>query len=138
MAAAAESAAATWVEAFTEGWRAPADADAFVAAFEPWLDEDVRLVQPRFPDFVGHEGFREQFAKPLFALMPDLHGTVLSWAANGDVIFIEVRLAGTMDGEPVEWTSVDKVTLRDGRAIERVANLDPAPLLDAIQRRAAR
>ena len=127
-----------FVEAFTEGWRAPADADAFADGFEPWLHENVRLVQPQFPDFVGHEGLREQFARPLFTLMPDAHGTVLSWAANGDVVFIEVRVEGTLAGEPFAWVSVDKFTLgADGRATERVANFDPAPLLEAASRAAA-
>jgi SnoaL-like domain len=131
------SSAETFVAAFTEGWRAPADADAFADAFEPWLAEDVRLVQPAFPDFIGHEGLREQFARPLFTLMPDAHGTVLSWAAAGDVVFIEIRVEGTVAGEPSGWTSVDKITLRDGRAVERVANFDPAPLLEAAARYAA-
>jgi hypothetical protein len=124
--------AATWVEAFAEGWRAPADADAFVAAFEPWLAPDVRLVQPQMPTMAGMRAFREQFVRPLFELMPDIHGTVESWAARGDVVFIEIRLAGTLGRRRVEWTSVDKVTLRDGVAIERVANFDPAPLLKGV------
>jgi ketosteroid isomerase-like protein len=127
----ATDAAATWIEAFTDGWRAPADADAFIAHFEPWLSPDIRLVQPQAPPVVGIDDFREKFVRPAFALMPDIHGTVRSWAARGDVIFIEIDLAGTLAGRPVEWTSYDKVTLRDGVAIERVANFDPTPLLEA-------
>ena len=89
-------------------------------------------MQPRTPVVEGIDDFREKFARPTFALMPDLHGTVRDWAANGDVIFIEIDLAGTIEGRPVAWTSYDKVTLRDGVAIERVANFDPAPLLEAV------
>ena len=128
----ASDAATAWVDAFTEGWRAPADADAVIASFEPWLADDIRLVQPRAPVVEGIDDFREKFVRPAFELMPDLHGTVRSWAANGDVIFIEIELAGTIAGRPVEWTSFDKVTLRDGVAIERVANFDPEPLLAAV------
>jgi steroid delta-isomerase-like uncharacterized protein len=128
---AAPDAAVAWVEAFTEGWRAPADADAFIEAFDPWLADDIRLVQPGIPTTVGKDAFRDTFVRPMFDLIPDLHGTVESWAAHGDVVFIEIRLAGTLAGTPVEWTSVDKVTLRDGIAVERVANFDPAPLLEA-------
>ena len=47
--------------------------------------------------------------------------------------------AGTLSGgEPFSWVSVDKFTLGpDGRAIERVANFDPAPLFEAAARHAA-
>ena len=66
---AAESAAEVFVEAFAEGWRAPGGADQLADHFEPWLDTDIRLVQPGFPVIVGRGGFRERFARPLFALM---------------------------------------------------------------------
>lgn len=124
--------AAAWVAAFEEGWRAPADADRFADHFEPWLDPDVRLVQPQMPVVTGHHAFREQFVRPLFGLIPDLHGTVEGWAARGDAIYIELRLAGTIGKRPVTMRTVDRVTLRNGRAIERVAHLDPSPLLTAV------
>ena len=100
--------------------------------FEPWLDPDVRLVQPQMPVVTGHHAFREQFVRPLFGLIPDLHGTVEGWAARGDAIYIELRLAGTIGKRPVTMRTVDRVTLRNGRAIERVAHVDPSPLLTAV------
>jgi hypothetical protein len=130
----ARSAATAWVEAFAEGWRAPAAADAFADHFEPWLDPEIRLIQPQMPVVVGHAAFREQFARPLFALVPDLHGTVEGWAANGDTIYIELRLEGTIGRQPVTMHTCDRVKLRDGVAVERVAHLDPTPLLAAIAR----
>jgi hypothetical protein len=33
---------------------------------------------------------------------------------------------------PVELRTVDRITLRDGLAVERVANFDPLPLLGAV------
>ena len=127
--------AEVWVEAFAEGWRAPDGAAGLVEGFLPWLHEDVRLVQPQIPDLVGYEEFRTGFADPLFALMPDLRGEVEEWAARGDVIYIQVRLFGTLAGKPFEFRSCDRITLRDGRATERVAFMDPTPILAAALRR---
>lgn len=128
------SAAETWVQAFAEGWRAPGTPDAFADHFDRWLDPEIRLVQPQVPDIVGRAGFRERFVRPLFALVPDLHGTVEGWAASGDTIYIELRLEGTVGGRPVRMRSCDRVKLRDGVAVERLAYLDPTPLLAAIIR----
>jgi ketosteroid isomerase-like protein len=121
-----------WVAAFAEGWRAPQSADAFADHFEPWFTDDVRMVQPQLPDLVGKRAFRERFARPLFALVPDLHATVRTWAASGDQVLIEFVLEGTVGGRRFRMPSVDRMTLRDGLVCERVAHLDPAPLLRAV------
>jgi hypothetical protein len=127
------AAAAAWVEAFAEGWRAPRDADSFVDHFLLWLAPEVRLVQPMMPVFVGHEQFRHGFARPLFAMISDLHGEVADWAAHGDRIYIELVLRGTVGGRSVTLHTVDRVTLGpDGRATERVAHMDPFPLVAAV------
>jgi hypothetical protein len=134
--ASSETAAEAWVAAFTEGWRAPRDADSFVDHFIPWLDPDIRMVQPQMPVFVGYEQFREGFARPLFDLIPDLHGEVAGWAASGHRIYIELALRGTIAGRPVTLHTVDRITLgEDGRATERVAHLDPSPLVAAVAAR---
>jgi ketosteroid isomerase-like protein len=129
-----QEAATTWVKMFAAGWASGGPADPFCDHFEPWLDPEVRMIQPQLRPVVGHEGFREEFARPLFELVPDLHGTVEGWAASGDVIYIELRLEGTLGGRGFEMKSCDKITLRDGKAIERVAYLDAAPLLKAVAR----
>jgi hypothetical protein len=121
-----------WVRGFEAGWRDPRSADELVERFLPLIDPEIRMVQPQIPDLVGHEEFRRLFAEPLFAMIPDLHGTVSGWAADGDVIFIGLVLEGTVGGQPVTMETVDRITLRDGLAIERVAFLDPAPLLRAV------
>lgn len=133
MAATADiSAAEAWVQAFTDGWENPIDAEHFADHFEPWLHPDVRLVQPQAPTLVGLRAFREQFVRPLFELAPDLHGTVEGWAASGNTIYIELRLEGTVGRRPVTLRTTDRITLRDGKATERIAHLDPTPLLKAI------
>jgi ketosteroid isomerase-like protein len=133
-AAAESSATERWVEAFAEGWRAPRSADAFADHFEPWLADDVRMIQPQLPVMVGKRAFRERFARPLFALVPDIHATVRGWAASGDDVLIEFVLEGSIHGRRFRMPVVDRMTLRDGLVCERVAYFDPAPLLGAVAR----
>jgi ketosteroid isomerase-like protein len=125
-------AAAAWVAMFAEGWAKPVDADTFCDHFDPWFDPEVRMIQPQLAPTVGRRAFREKFARPLFELVPDLHGTVEGWAASGDSVFIELRLEGTVGRRPFTMRTCDRIKLRDGRAIERVAYLDPAALLKAV------
>ena len=126
------AAAAEWVAAFAEGWANPVDAEAFCDHFDRWLDDDVVMIQPSLRPIVGRSAFRERFARPLFGLVPDLHGTVEGWAAAGDAIYIELRLEGTVGRRPFTMHTCDRVKLRDGKAVERVAYLDPTPLLRAV------
>jgi hypothetical protein len=128
----AETAARTWVEGFADGWRAPSSPEAFAAHFRPLLAPDVRLIQPQLPTLEGHRAFEEEFVKPLFALMPDLHGDVERWGSRGDALYIEMTLRGTLRGRPLSWRVCDRVTLREGVAIERESYFDPSPLLAAV------
>src|SRR4051812_9492226 len=126
--------AAAWVAMFAEGWAEPRDTDSFCDHFDPWLDPDIRMIQPSVPTFVGKRAFREEFARPLFDLVPDLHGTVENWAAAGDVVYVELRLEGTIGRRRFTMHTCDRVKLREGKAAERVAYLDAAPLVKAVAR----
>jgi hypothetical protein len=130
----AERHAAAWVEMFAAGWRDPVDADSFTDHFAPWFEPEMRLIQPSVAPVVGIDAFREEFARPLFELVPDLHGTVEGWASNGDTVYIELRLEGTLGRRGFEMHTCDRIKLRDGKAIERFAYLDPTPLLAAVLR----
>jgi ketosteroid isomerase-like protein len=130
----AETAARTWVGGFIEGWRAPKGPDTFAAHFRPMLAPDVRLIQPQLPTMVGHRAFEDGFVKPLFALIPDLHGEVERWGSRGDTLYIELTLRGTLGGRPLSWRVCDRVTLRNGVAVERESYLDPSPILAAVLR----
>jgi hypothetical protein len=132
---ASEAAAREWVTGFAEGWRAPAGPAAFCAHFRKLLAPDVRLVQPQLPTTVGHRASEEQFAQPLFALIPDLHGEVERWAARGDSLYIELTLRGTLAGRAVCRRLCDRVTLRSGVAVERESYFDPLPLLATVAMR---
>ena len=87
------------------------------------------------PPLVGREALREGFARPLFELMPDAHAVVEDWAVRGKAAFIALRLEGTLGGRPISLRVVDRITLRDGLAIERESYTDPVPLLLAVVRR---
>jgi ketosteroid isomerase-like protein len=126
--------AEAWVEMFAEGWANPVDTDTFCDHFDPWFQPDVRMIQPSVRPVVGRRAFREEFARPLFDLVPDLHGTVENWAASGDLVYIELRLEGTIGGRPFTMHTCDRIKLRDGKAIERFAYLNPAPLVKAVAR----
>jgi ketosteroid isomerase-like protein len=128
-------AAEEWVSGFAAGWGDPGGPEAFAAHFEPMLDPGIRLVQPGMPELMGLDAFRNGFVAPLFELVPDIRGTVRGWAADGDRIWIELELHGTLGGRPVRIETVDRITLCDGRAIERRAFLDPLPLFRAVLRR---
>jgi ketosteroid isomerase-like protein len=127
-----ETAAQGWVEGFADGWRAPSGPEEFVAHFRPMLAPEIRLIQPQLPTIVGHRAFEDQFVKPLFALIPDLHGEVERWASRGDALYIELTLRGTLGGRALSWRVCDRVTLRDGVAIERESYFDPYPILGAV------
>lgn len=133
--AAQRDAAEAWVAHFAEGWRSPTGPDSFAAHFEQVLDPEIRLIQPQIPDLVGFRAFRESFARPLFGLIDGLHGNVRGWASRGDLLYIELGLRGTVGGGPIELETCDRITLRDGRAVERRAYIDPVPLLAAVARR---
>jgi ketosteroid isomerase-like protein len=131
---ATKAAAEAWVEMFTEGWANPVDADTFCDHFDPWFQPEVRMIQPSMRPIVGKEAFREEFARPLFNLVPDLHGTVEGWSADGEVAYIELRLEGTVGRRPFTMHTCDRIKLRDGKAVERVAYLDATPLVKAVAR----
>jgi ketosteroid isomerase-like protein len=132
---AAERSVEDWVQEFIEGWRAPKGPESFADHFDELITDDVRMIQPQVPTAVGRQAFREQFVRPVFELIPDLHARVHRWAADGDTALIEFTLAGTLGGRPVSWDCVDRVTLRDGRASERRAYFDPTPVLAAVATR---
>ncbi|MFI4989523.1 MAG: nuclear transport factor 2 family protein [Solirubrobacterales bacterium] len=123
-----------WVAGFAEGWRARRGPSAFVAHFRQLLAEDVRLTQPQLPTIVGYADFERRFVRPLFALIPDLHGEVERWAAREDTLYIELTLRGTLGRRELAWRVCDRILLRDGLAVERESYYDPTPLLAALAR----
>lgn len=124
---------AAFVEQFAAGWAG--GTDGFLDHFLPDLvDEQAVLRQPLLPAARGHDGFRALF-EPLFAAIPDLRGEVRGWQPTEDGVEIELALHGTLDGLPLDFVTRDRVTLRDGRILERRARIELRPLLLAVVRR---
>jgi steroid delta-isomerase-like uncharacterized protein len=110
--------AARFVEGFAEAW-GRSDVEMLLAL----LADDVVLRGPGLPDVHGKAAARQMFTK-LFRAFPGLHAIVHRWAASGDTVFIEFTLAGTLGGRELSWAAVDRFTLRDGLAAERVNYFD--------------
>ncbi len=123
-----------WVEQFEVGWRAGRGPGAFAEHFCRLLSPDVRLLQPQLPPLRGHAAFRDSFVEPTFALIPDIHGEVERWVASEDgrTIYIELTLRGTIGRRKVSFRACDRLSMRDGVAVERESYFDPAPLVAAI------
>lgn len=118
-----------FVDAFAEFWSTPS-----VDGLDALLSEEIVLRQPLGPTTRGLRAGKRAFAK-IFASIPDLHAVVDRWSPTYDGVLIEFRLIGTVGGRPVEWPVVDRFTLRDGMALERVSYFDPTPLLRAVATR---
>ena len=126
-------AATALAEQFAAGWRAGGPIERFVDHFAPLCHPEVRLLQPLSPPARGVGGMRRLFA-PLFAAIPDLRGEVRRWGPTEDGLIIELTLRGTLGGRPLEWTTADRIILRDGLMVERRAYFDPIPLLPGMLR----
>ena len=121
-----------FVAAFEEGWNAGAtDKERFLELLEWRFAPDARLVQPLSRTFQGPGALRAM-ADSLFEAIPDLRGETLRWGETDDGVMIELRLYGTYGGRPIEWVTLDRVVIRDGRVIERRAYFDPAPIVVAM------
>lgn len=112
-----------FVKRFADAW-----ADPTSERLMALVHADAELVQPFSRNIIGHVKIG-RWLNRTFAIIPDLRGEVLSWAYRGDVLFIEVRLHGTIGRRPVECVSIDRITLNEGKILRRVAHFDPAPLL---------
>jgi len=120
-------AAADFVARFADFWHPPVD----LRVLETLLHPESRLIAPGMPVTVGREAGIEAF-RSVFVLVPDFHIDVVRWRGDGDVVFIETVMRGTMNGHALEIPAVDRITLRDGMVLERVAYFDAAPMQAAM------
>lgn len=74
-------------------------------------------------------------------ILPDLKWTLLSWASNGSLVFLEWECSGHLNGRSITWRGVDKMLLRDGKIDREVVYnnmlqlwevLDPTMKRDAL------
>lgn len=105
-----------------------------LGGFRELLHPDVRLYQPMAPTIVGRDAALREFTH-LFRMLPDLHGTVDHWAADGAFLMIAWRLRATFgSGARYEWPIADHVRVQDRLIIERRALFDPIGVFGAVVR----
>jgi hypothetical protein len=118
------------VDAFAAGWRAPAP-----HAWDDLLHPEVVLEQPLLRDGRGRAVWHDAVAR-LLTFVPDLTGHVHGWAGDGDILYVDVELTGTVGGRPYSVRAVDRLTLdEDGLITARRSFLDPTTLVTAIATR---
>lgn len=121
-----DAAAADFVRRFQETWNAPTP-----ERLNQLVHADIEFIQPMNPPVHGHAA-AARFWGHVLAMMPDLTGEVVSWAARDGVVFIEQRMRGTLGGRPVEWITLDRIHLEDGKVRRRTAYFNPLPLVRTI------
>lgn len=123
MATAPGASSTDFVDRFTAAWNDPG-----VERLNALLHEDVELIQPLQPTVRGIPAVTRTWER-VFGLMPDLRGDVLSSATEGDDVFIELKLGGTVAGTRIEWVTLDRIKLRDGLVLQRIAYFDSGVLM---------
>ena len=115
------------------------DSERFVERFrEIWNDPEPRRYQELWTDdgLLLHPGMKEplpaegiaDYVRSVLALAPDLRLRVDRWAQGDDFVLIEWTISASFRGEPVEWSGVDRFSLRGDRATYGVAYFDTLPL----------
>lgn len=122
------SASEEFVEKFTDYWRDPSP-DRLPDLLHP----DVVLRQPLAGPMFGLAAAQRDFGRFL-ACLPGLHGEVDRWCADGDLVFIEFRLRVRLGRDDLEWPNVNRLILREGKAVERVTYFDALSLVPALLR----
>ncbi|HEX4251022.1 MAG TPA: nuclear transport factor 2 family protein [Pseudonocardia sp.] len=112
-----------FVRRFGEVWAAPTP-----ERLNTLVHPDVVFVQPVEPEVHGQTEAAAFWGR-LFRLVPDLRGEIISWGHRNGVVYVELRMSGTLAGRPVGWTTLDRIHLEAGKVRHRTANFDPLPLL---------
>ena len=115
-----------FVELFTERWR-EVNPSRFLDLFHP----EGRFRHPGSTRMVSRNETPKYWAR-VKSLIPDIRLEPKAWAAKGDLVFIEWRASGTLQGEALEWEGVTRFILRGDRAVEGAAYFDTLPLWAAI------
>lgn len=116
-----------FVESFRRGWDRPGP-----HAWDDFLADDVRFVQPMLRDGSGPAIWWEEFART-HTLLPDLRGDVLSWAGSNELLCIHIRFTATLSGRPLTWDAVDLLRLSPaGKLLRRESFFDSAPIAAAL------
>jgi hypothetical protein len=117
-----------FVARFADFWKAPSP-----QRLPELLDPEVVLVQPLAATMYGIEAAQAEFHRFCHCL-PDLRGGVDRWCGEAGLVFIELRLQARVGREAIEWPAVNRLVLRDGKAVERATYFDPLAVIPALLR----
>ena len=119
------------------------DAERFMQHYlEVWPTFDAdRLEKAIDPEAtIHHSGMvnpirgaeEPDYVRAIKELMPDIELEVANWAANGDVVFIEYEMRGTLAGQILSWTGIGRFKLWGERASDVIGRWDNLDLLAQI------
>ena len=92
-----------YVEKFRDFW-----ADPSAERMAEFLTDDVVLIQPLSYPMEGLAAAQEEFGR-LFTWIPDLRGETTHCSGDGDTLFIEHTLTGTVGrNTQLQWPMVDQ------------------------------
>jgi SnoaL-like protein len=97
------------------------------------LHPDVVLVRPLAAPMIGLDAAQADFRR-IWRCLPDLGADVDRWCGDGQLLFIEFRLRATIGGDVIDWPTVNRLLLKDGKAIERVTYFDPLVIVPKLLR----
>jgi ketosteroid isomerase-like protein len=118
------------VARFDELWRSGQDR---LEELLRLLDVGVTLTAPGLRSTHGREAARKAF-RLTFRMLPDLRARVNHWRGDAGLLFIDMTFSVRLpNGSRFTWDSVDRIRFANGRAIERVAYHDPAPVRQALR-----
>lgn len=120
--------AEVFVTGFADFWLAPSP-----ARLPDLLHSDVRLRQPLVPSATGIAEAQRQFVRFCRGL-PNLRARVDHWSSTSDLVFIEFTVQADLRGENLEWPTVNRLLLRDDKAIERVTYFDRLVVMPTLLR----
>lgn len=123
-----DSPAEIFVTKFADFWRSPSP-----MRLPDLLHADVVLRQPLAPPATGIAEAQRQFER-FCRCLPGLHARIDHWGGDQDLIFIEFTLCAQFARDALEWPSVNRLVLQDGKAVERVTYFDPLAVLPTLLR----
>jgi ketosteroid isomerase-like protein len=117
-----------FVSTFADFWHAPTP-----SRLPELLQSDVILRQPLAPTMIGIAAAQHQFER-FCRCLPDLHARVDHWSGDRNIVFIEFTLYARFGRDVLEWPTVNRLALQDGKAVERVTYFDPLAVLPTVLR----
>jgi ketosteroid isomerase-like protein len=120
--------ASDFVATFADFWRHPTP-----DRLPELLHSDVVLIQPLASTTRGIASAQKQFER-FRRCLPGLHADIDRWSGNNELIFIEFTLHAHFRREILDWPTVNRLTLKGGKAVERATYFDSLALLPTLLR----